>query len=71
MNEKWVIDASSLIILGKLSLLHILTGLCDELVISDGAATEVLKGPPGDKAKAWLKKEGYADFCLAPLTFNL
>lgn len=58
MNEKWVIDASSLIILGKLSLLHILTSLCDELVIPDGVAIEVLKGPSGDKAKTWLKKEG-------------
>jgi len=58
LNEKWVIDASSLIILGKLSLLHILTHLCDELVIPDGVAIEILKGPPGDKAITWLKKEG-------------
>jgi hypothetical protein len=58
LNEKWVIDASSLIILGKLSLLHIFTYLCDELVIPDGVAIEILKGPPGDKAITWLKKEG-------------
>lgn len=59
MNKKWVVDASSLIILGKLSLLHILTRLCDDLVIPDGVAIEILNGPPGDKAKTWLKKEGY------------
>jgi predicted nucleic acid-binding protein len=58
LNEKWVIDASSLIILGKVSLLHILTHLCDELIIPDGVAIEILKGPPGDKAKTWLKTEG-------------
>ena len=58
MKEKWVIDASSLIILGKVSLLHILTHLGDELIIPNGVAMEILKGPPGDKAKTWLKSEG-------------
>ncbi|NIM11067.1 MAG: hypothetical protein GTO45_03695 [Candidatus Aminicenantes bacterium] len=42
MNEKWVVDASSLIILGKLSLLHLLTHLSDELIIPEGVAGEVL-----------------------------
>ncbi len=32
MIEKWVVDASSLIILGKLSLLNLLTHLSDELI---------------------------------------
>ena len=58
MNERWVIDASSLIILGKLSLLHLLTHLCDELIIPEGVANEIVKGTPGDKAKILLKNEG-------------
>jgi predicted nucleic acid-binding protein len=58
LSEKWVVDASSLIILGKLSLLHLLTHLSDELIIPEGVAAEVLKGPRNDKAKTWMKKEG-------------
>ncbi len=58
MSEKWVVDASTLIILGKLSLFYLLTHLSDELIIPEGVATEVLKGPRNDKAKIWMKKEG-------------
>lgn len=58
MNEIWVVDASSLIVLGKLSLLHLLTHLSDGLIIPNGVAREVLKGPRNDRAKTWMKKEG-------------
>lgn len=57
MNEKWVVDASSLIVLGKLSLLHLLTHLSDELIIPNGVAREVLRGPRNDRAKIWMKKK--------------
>jgi predicted nucleic acid-binding protein len=58
LNEKWVVDSSSLIILGKLSLLHLLTQLSDELIIPEGVAREVLKGPRHDRARKWMKEEG-------------
>lgn len=58
MKEKWVVDASSLIILGKLSLLHLLTQLSEELIIPNSVAREVSRGPRHDKAKAWIKNEG-------------
>jgi predicted nucleic acid-binding protein len=58
LAEKWVVDASSLIILGKLSLLHLLIQLSDELIIPGGVAKEISKGPVKDKAKSWLKKGG-------------
>lgn len=58
MNERWVIDSSSLIILGKLSLLHILPQLCNELVIPEVVAKEIANGPRNDKARTWLKKDG-------------
>ncbi len=58
MSEKWVVDASTLIILGKVSLLHLLTRLSNELIIPEGVAIEILKGPRNDKAKIWMKKEG-------------
>jgi predicted nucleic acid-binding protein len=58
LDETWVIDSSSLIILGKLSLLHILPQLCNELIIPEGVAREIAKGPRNDRARIWLDKEG-------------
>ena len=58
MSKTWVLDASSLIILGKLSLLHILNPLCKEIIIPDGVTKEILRGPDNDKAKVWLQQEG-------------
>jgi predicted nucleic acid-binding protein len=57
--ERWVVDASSVIILGKLSLIHLLTSLCDELIIPTAVAIEILRGPDSDNAKIWLKEGGF------------
>lgn len=58
MSKRWVFDSSSLIILGKLSLLNILNHLCEELIIPNGVVEEILRGPGHDKAKTWVQKEG-------------
>ena len=58
MSSRWVIDASSLIILGKLSLIDIVTSLCDSLIIPEGVAGEIMRGPPNDNAKSWLTGKG-------------
>lgn len=58
MSSEWVIDASSLIILGKLSLIDIVISLSDRLIIPGGVAEEVMRGPANDNAKSWIIKEG-------------
>ncbi|MCK4764821.1 MAG: hypothetical protein KAW12_21665 [Candidatus Aminicenantes bacterium] len=58
MSSQWIIDASSLIILGKLSLIDIVTSLCDSLIIPGGVAGEIMRGPPNDNAKSWLTGKG-------------
>lgn len=58
MNSKWVVNASPLITLGKISRIDILTKLCDELIIPEGVAKEVLAGPFDDNSRKWLVNKG-------------
>jgi predicted nucleic acid-binding protein len=60
MARKWVVNASPLIILGKLSQLSLLSRIPDDLVIPRAVAEEVTLGPPGDAAREWVEKEGAA-----------
>ena len=54
MARRWVVNASPLIVLGKLGQLPLLTRLADELVIPADVAREVAAGPDEDPCKAWL-----------------
>jgi len=58
MARRWVVNASPLIIFGKLGHIHLLHELCDELVIPSGVADEVDKGPETDPARLWVRLEG-------------
>ncbi len=58
MNKHWVIDASPLIFLVKLSQTRLLNHLCDTLVIPNGVAQEVRIGAEDDPARRWLQREG-------------
>jgi predicted nucleic acid-binding protein len=58
VSETWVINASPLILLGKVSGLHWLTSLCDRLLIPAGVAAEIQQGPADDPARIWLSEEG-------------
>ncbi|UCH92670.1 MAG: DUF3368 domain-containing protein [Candidatus Aminicenantes bacterium] len=73
MNKTWVVDSSALIILGKLSLLDILPPqLCDNLIIPEGVAKEILNGPDEDMAKSWLKKDGKKyQKNIGPISLNI
>lgn len=72
MNKIWVVDSSALIVLGKLSLLNILPHLCDNLIIPDGVANEILNGPEEDKAKSWIKKDGRKyQRNIGPISLNI
>ena len=58
MPRHWVLDASPLIILGKVGLLEILPRLAANLSVPQGVALEVLAGPAGDPARVLLAEPG-------------
>lgn len=58
MNRRWVVNASPLIILGKLSLLHLLPELAETLIVPAAVAEEVSQGPEADQARTWISGTG-------------
>lgn len=58
MTRQWVVNASPLIILGKLSKIELLIKLTDTLVVPEAVAKEIEQGDDNDPAKLWLEKEG-------------
>jgi predicted nucleic acid-binding protein len=56
--RKWVINASPLIILGKVSEISLINKMCSDLVIPEGVAQELDQGPVNDQAKVWINGEG-------------
>lgn len=57
-NEKWVVNASPLICLGKMGHLDWLPALAGEIVIPFGVAREIESGPDDDPACHWLRSAG-------------
>ena len=55
MGRRWVVNASPVIVLGKLGQLRLLTQLTDELVIPAGVATEIAAGPVDDAGATWIE----------------
>ncbi len=58
MPEKWVINASPVILLAKAEVIHFLPRLCDELVIPAGVVGEIHNVHISDAGKTWLENEG-------------
>jgi predicted nucleic acid-binding protein len=56
--EKWVVNASPLICLGKMGRLDWLGQLATEIVIPSGVAREIESGPSDDTARQWLQAAG-------------
>lgn len=54
MNERWVVNASPLIVLAKVGYLHLLTALADELVVPQAVVDEINAGPIDDLARVFL-----------------
>ncbi len=59
MTRQWVVNASPLIVLGKLSQIELLIRLTDTLIIPEAVAQEIEQGTHDDPAKLWLEKEGH------------
>ena len=58
MSNKWVVNASPLILLAKVGHLALLPKLTDQLVVPAGVVDEIQAGPVSDPAQAWLRGEG-------------
>jgi predicted nucleic acid-binding protein len=54
VGERWVINASPIILLAKAEVIHLLPSLCDELVIPAGVIDEVEHGSVSDPGRRWL-----------------
>ncbi|KYC36111.1 nuclease [Scytonema hofmannii PCC 7110] len=57
MSRRWVINASPLIVLAKISQINLILQLCAEVVIPSGVVQEINTGPNDDPAKIWLSNE--------------
>lgn len=66
----WVVNASPLILLGKINQLHLLARLAAQVVIPHEVAVEIRVGPPGDAARLWLETEG-RNLVADPVPFDL
>ncbi len=54
MIERWVVNASPLIVLSKVGHQHLLTELADEIVVPQAVVDEINAGPIGDPARRFL-----------------
>lgn len=54
MSNRWVVNASPLILLAKVGRIDLLPKLAAELVIPASVADEIRAGPPDDPARNWL-----------------
>jgi predicted nucleic acid-binding protein len=58
VNRQWVINASPLIALAKISHLFLLQNLCSNLLIPDGVVQEIEQGEAADPSRQWLRTVG-------------
>ena len=58
MADRWVVNASPVILLAKAEVIHFLPQVCDELVIPSGVVGEVQNAHTVDAGQAWLEAEG-------------
>ncbi len=66
----WVVNASPLILLGKIARLSLLAELSERVVIPHEVALEIEAGPVTDPARQWLAVEGRR-FAAPPDAFDL
>lgn len=58
MVRRWVVNASPIISLSKIDRIHLLTKICDEVVIPQDVADEINLGGYADSAVIWLQQVG-------------
>lgn len=57
MAERWIINASPLIVLAKVKQTKLLSALTDEAVIPRAVVHEIMAGPDDDPARAWIARQ--------------
>lgn len=57
MSDRWVVNASPLIVFGKIGQLDLLTQLPEEIVVPQAVANEILAGPETDAARLAIEAE--------------
>ncbi len=60
MPERWVVNASPLIVLAKIDSLNLFTQLAEELVVPTAVVAEIVAGPKQDPARRFLSKAPFA-----------
>ncbi|MCL5966713.1 MAG: DUF3368 domain-containing protein [Deltaproteobacteria bacterium] len=66
MKRRWVVNASPIISLARISRTSLLHELCDALVIPRGVAYEIGQGARNDPARKWIRGAG-ARFLRGPV----
>lgn len=57
MTERWVVNASPLIVLAKVGQTRLLTDIASEIAIPQAVAQEIAAGPGDDPARIWLNQQ--------------
>ena len=57
-QRTWVVNASPLILLGKIGQLSLLPALAERVMVPRAVADEIAAGPPDDAALLWLHSSG-------------
>jgi predicted nucleic acid-binding protein len=58
VTDRWVVNASPVILLAKAQVIQFLPLLCDELVIPSGVVDEVCNSVASDAGNLWLRNDG-------------
>ncbi len=66
MADRWVVNASPVILLAKAEIIRFLPQLCEELVVPSGVVGEVQDAHISDAGRAWLLDEGQRFVRIAP-----
>ena len=67
MADRWVINASPVILLAKAEVIQFIPKLCDELVVPDGVVAEIQHARISDAGKQWLDADGREFIRPSPL----
>lgn len=67
MAERWIINASPLIVLAKVGQTQLLMTLADEVIVPDAVAAEINDGPAGDPARQFLPPAGGMPVVQTPI----
>ena len=66
MPERWVVNASPLILLAKVGHLHLVSELADDLVVPKAVLSEIIDGPSNDPARIYFESPSLPIVVVVP-----